>query len=217
MLTFKEFKQSLIEAKSLEQVLMDVEHKIVTFDKPSTGKIKQIKVINAMKEKRNKIKDPKIYLQYQIFIDKLELDYRTPTVENNKDIITKVIAPVFSTLSAKEKRRLLMGALDKLYALDKVYYSGIKIEEIESLVDTEFVAMSASSIKEMFFNIKTKCIVQDFGIKQRRILGIESDNEVKSKLLSVTKEIGQSRIVLSTNYGLRLMKDAFDELSRIYK
>jgi hypothetical protein len=144
-------------------------------------------------------------------------EYKQPEAENDNVIVVKNTIQKFSELTQKEKRLKIIGIFDNLYTQDKVYYTGIKQEEVEALVDTEFLNVNASTITDMFKNIHTKCIVQDFGIKQRRILGIESDNEVKSKLLSVTKEIGQSRIVLTTNYGLRLMKDAFDELSRIYK
>jgi hypothetical protein len=169
-----------------------------------------------MKEKRNKIKDPKIYQQYQTIITRLEKEYSEPT-KDNSSIPEKLIEPKFSMLTQKEKRLKIIGTLDKLYAQDKVYYAGIKQEEVEALVDTEFLDLNSSTVKDIFSNINTTCIEQDFGSKQRKVFGIESDSEVKSRLLDISGKLGQSRIVLSANYGLRLIKDVFDELSRIYK
>jgi len=69
-------KKFIAAAKDLregvETVLKDVQHQVKTFDKPETGKLFKTKVINAMKEKRNKIKNSKIKKQYQDVIDRLE-------------------------------------------------------------------------------------------------------------------------------------------------
>jgi hypothetical protein len=112
-------------------------------------------------------------------------------------------------------KKLVLDTAVRLYNQDKSYYAGITVNEVKALIDTPFLDFSASSLLDVFKNVHDKLIEQDFAKKPRTVLGIESDSEVKSKLLAIGKSgAGQSRIILAENYGKRLLQDTFKTISK---
>lgn len=71
-----EYVGKISENKGVENVLKDIQNQIKKFDKPKTDKLFNIKVINAMKDKRNKIKNKSMKAEYQVVIDRLEKEYK---------------------------------------------------------------------------------------------------------------------------------------------
>jgi len=67
---FREYLQEM--GFTVDKVLKDIQYQVKKYDKPSTDKLFNRKVINKMKEKRNKINNTSKKKEYQDVIDRLE-------------------------------------------------------------------------------------------------------------------------------------------------
>ena len=127
-------------------------------------------------------------------------------------------------LSFTEYKSLLESSIDSntiskviinTYEQDKQYYKDISIDEVKAIIDSPFINKNASNVKEASKDLHYHAIVQDFSLKAQDVLGIESETNVKSKLLAVSDRAGlQSRIILSENFGKRLLRDSFNSISQ---